>query len=153
MAGNESVEELHLAENADMGQEIMSELVETATGTFEANVESNELEIADSEDETVREEPPILSGPDASCASSCKKNSHVHQLIQDLCEAIVSAKKLKLLDLSRNRFSKEAIDLIYAAWSSSRSNLKSCKHVKKDTLHFSVDGTKCCGVKPCCRKD
>ncbi|WOK94400.1 protein TONSOKU isoform X1 [Canna indica] len=141
LADNESLEELHLGENADVAKEITLQKPDVVC---EENVESNGLEVADSEDEAV---------PGASCASSCQKNSYVHQLILDLCDAIISAKNLLLLDLSRNKFSKESIDLMYAAWSSSRCNGNGRKHGNKDVVHFSVDGIKCCGVKPCCRRD
>lgn len=154
---NESLEELHLAENTNASKEtslLNSDVVETTNAICEVNIENNGLEVADSEDETTREEHPILSGPDASCASSCQRDSFMDRHIQDICQAIISSRNLQLLDLSRNKFSEEAIDAMYAAWSSSRCDVKgSSKHVGKDVVHFFVDGLNCCAIKPCCRRD
>lgn len=143
LSENESLEELHLAENAD-AQEIIP--LKSDVG----------LEVADSEDEAIMEEQPLLCGPDASCASSCRRRSSAcGQPIQELSEAITSARNLQMLNLSRNKFSQEAIDLLYAAWSSPPrcNDGKSSKHVNTDIVHFSVNGKKCCGVRPCCIRD
>ncbi|KAG6496838.1 hypothetical protein ZIOFF_044710 [Zingiber officinale] len=156
LADNESLEELRLAENTNSFTEttlLNSDAAETTNAICEVNNENDGLEVADSEDETTREERPILSGPDASCASSCQRNSFMDQHIQDICEAIISSRNLQLLDLSRNKFSEEAIDTMYAAWSSSRCDVKGSKHVGKDVVHFFVDGSYCCAKKPCCRRD
>ncbi|XP_042407586.1 protein TONSOKU-like [Zingiber officinale] len=156
LADNESLEELRLAENTNSFKEttlLNSDAVETTNAICEVNNENDGLEVADSEDETTREERPILSGPDASCASSCQRNSFMDRHIQDICEAIISSRNLQLLDLSRNKFSEEAIDTMYAAWSSSRCDVKGSKHVGKDVVHFFVDGSNCCAKKPCCRRD
>ncbi|XP_074592225.1 protein TONSOKU [Curcuma longa] len=142
LADNESLEELHLAENTHSSKE-----------TTSLNSDNSGLEVPDSEDETTREERPILSGPDASCASSCQRNSFMDQHIQDICQAVISSRNLQLLDLSRNKFPEEAIDAMYAAWSSSRCDVKGSKHVGKDVVHFFVDGSNCCAIKPCCRRD
>ncbi|KAJ8504389.1 hypothetical protein OPV22_005275 [Ensete ventricosum] len=144
LAENESLEELHLAENAD-AQEIIP-------------LKSNDggLEVADSEDEAIMEEQPLLCGPDASCSSSCRRRSSAcGQPIQELSEAITSARNLQMLNLSRNKFSQEAIDSLYAAWSSPLrcNDGKSHKHVNAAVVHFSVDGKKCCGMRPCCIGD
>nr|XP_018681426.1 PREDICTED: protein TONSOKU isoform X2 [Musa acuminata subsp. malaccensis] len=144
LAENESLEELHLAENAD-AQEIIP---------LKSDVGG--LEVADSEDEAIMEEQPLLCGPDASCASSCRRRSSAcGQPIQELSEAITSARNLQMLNLSRNKFSQEAIDSLYAAWSSPPrcNDGKSRKHVNADIVHFSVNGKKCCGVRPCCTRD
>ncbi|CAL9162518.1 unnamed protein product [Musa hybrid cultivar] len=144
LAENESLEELHLAGNAD-AQEIIP---------LKSDVGG--LEVADSEDEAIMEEQPLLCGPDASCASSCRRRSSAcGQPIQQLSEAITSARNLQMLNLSRNKFSQEAIDSLYEAWSSPPrcNDGKSRKHVNTDIVHFSVNGKKCCGVRPCCIRD
>ncbi|URE05449.1 TPR [Musa troglodytarum] len=144
LAENESLEELHLAENAD-AQEIIP-----------LKSDDGGLEVADSEDEAIMEEQPLLCGPDASCASSCRRRSSAcGQPIQELSAAITSARNLQMLNLSRNKFSQEAIDSLYAAWSSPLrcNDGKSRKHVNMDVVHFSVNGKKCCGVRPCCIRD
>ncbi|GFY87555.1 hypothetical protein Acr_05g0011940 [Actinidia rufa] len=52
-----------------------------------------------------------------------------------------------------SRFSVETAEMLYASWSStSRAGLAQ-RHIHDKTFHFSVQGSKCCGVKPCCRRD
>ncbi|GFY91242.1 tetratricopeptide repeat (TPR)-containing protein [Actinidia rufa] len=44
-------------------------------------------------------------------------------------------------------------EMLYASWSStSRAGLAQ-RHIHDKTFHLSVQGRKCCGVKPCCRRD
>lgn len=125
---------------------------EIASAVGAVNAGCTGLEVADSEDEIIKKEFPTLSGPDGSCASSCQRNLFGGcQLIQELSEAIASAKQLQLLNLSQNGFSEEAIESLYASWSSSRCGAVARKHVSKELIHFSVDGKRCCGVKPCCK--
>ncbi|XP_057495942.1 protein TONSOKU isoform X1 [Actinidia eriantha] len=121
-------------------------------GSFAPN--SDQLEAADSEDDPNRMEPAV-SGPSDSCASSCQRNFSGQgiQLVQDISTAIGMAKHLKLLDLSMNGFSVETAEMLYASWSStSRAGLAQ-RHIHDKTFHLSVQGRKCCGVKPCCRRD
>ncbi|KAJ0983759.1 hypothetical protein J5N97_002115 [Dioscorea zingiberensis] len=167
LSGNDSLEELHLADNASIPSERTMQFIDStlacpksdaanaAPEICKMNAESDGLEVADSEDEDMK--GPASSGQDGSCASSCQKNTFTCcQLIQDLSSAISLATQLQLLDLSKNRFSSEAIDAMYASWSSSgsRSSGQALKHVTKDqTVHFSTEGKRCCGIKQCCRKD
>lgn len=162
--GNDSLEELHLADNAAVPSEriIQFDLTPTRPKSNAAapepeckmNTEAEALEVADSEDEDMKR--PAFSGQDGSCASSCQKNSFTCcQLIQDLSSAICLATQLQSLDLSKNRFSGEVIDALYTSWSSSRAGLQSQKHIvaKDHIVHFFTEGKKCCGIKPCCKRD
>ncbi|KAM0952461.1 putative leucine-rich repeat domain superfamily, protein TONSOKU [Dioscorea sansibarensis] len=168
LSGNDSLEELHLADNAGVPSETTIQFDLTSTWPksnadanaaapepdCKMNTETDALEVADSEDEDMK--GPAFSGQDGSCASSCQKNAFTGcQLIQDLSSAIRLATQLQLLDLSKNRFSGEVIDALYTSWSSSRSGLQAQKHVvtKDHTVHFSTDGKRCCGIKPCCKRD
>ena len=127
---------------------------ETSNAIARGNLDFENMQVADSEDEAENENHRALSGPHRSCASSSQKNSYSCQIIQELAEALISAKQLRVLDLSRNGLSDEAIQLLYSAWASApRGDGMAQKHVNKDVVHFSVDGMRCCGMKPCCRRD
>ncbi|KAK9272896.1 hypothetical protein L1049_003275 [Liquidambar formosana] len=118
------------------------------------NTECNQLEVADSEDDLIRVEPAV-SGFDDSCTSSCQRNPSFPecQYIQELSTAIGNAKQLKLLDLSNNGFSTQIAETFYTAWSLSSRAALAQRHIKEQTIHLLVQGIKCCGVKPCCRRD
>lgn len=127
---------------------------ETSNAMAQGSLDFENMQVADSEDEAENENYRAVSGPHRSCASSSQKNPHSCQIIQELAEALISAKQLKVLDLSRNCLSDEAIQSLYSAWASvSRGDGMARKHVNKDVVHFSVDAMRCCGVKPCCRRD
>ncbi|CAM0943633.1 unnamed protein product [Alopecurus aequalis] len=175
LTGNDQLEELLVAENTNLALERTLHFdedmqdVSTSTGNqhgsnaeardniARGNVDLEKMVVADSEDEAVDEEDcrGAASGASRSCASSCQRNSYSGiQFVQELAEALVSAKQLKVLDLSRNRLSEEAIQSLYSAWASGeRGNRMARKHVSKEVVHFSVDGTSCCGLRPCCRRD
>lgn len=122
-------------------------------GLCAMNTDCNDLEVADSEDDKIRVEN-AASGFDNSCTSSCQKNSSFEcQFIQELSSAIGMAKPLQLLDLSNNGFSTQAVKTLYCAWSSRSGAGPAWKHIKEQIIHFSVEGNKCCRVKPCCRKN
>ncbi|XP_040376586.1 protein TONSOKU [Oryza brachyantha] len=174
VAENDQLEELRMAENTNLAlqrtlhydedvQDVSPGTDQNQRTNAEANndvalgrVDLDKMEVPDSEDEAAgNEEPRAAPGPDTSCASSCQRNSYsgCHS-IQELAEAIVSAKQLKLLDLSRNGLSEEDIQSLYFAWGSGpRGDGIARKHVAKEVMHFSVDGMMCCGLKPCCRRD
>ncbi|PIA41850.1 hypothetical protein AQUCO_02200346v1 [Aquilegia coerulea] len=119
------------------------------------NSECNHLEVADSEDGLIKAEP-TLSALDDSATSSCRRTTTQPQiqLIQELSAAIGLARQLQLLDLSSNGFTQDLAEALYTAWSSTlRSGGSAQRHVKEHTVHFSVDGKKCCGVEICCKKD
>lgn len=178
--GNNSLEDLNLADNADADQLYTPQHDITAKGCTEVlkpktsmpessskmcvpkevepaqqglcpeNDDINQLEVADSEDDQIKVEA-LASGRDDSCTSSCQRNSSPEcQLIQELSTAISKAKKLQLLDLSNNGFSTQAAEL-FAAWSSSRP-CPAYRHVKDQTIHLFTEGKKCC-MRPCCKKD
>uniref|UniRef100_A0ACD5YV70 Uncharacterized protein n=1 Tax=Avena sativa TaxID=4498 RepID=A0ACD5YV70_AVESA len=173
LAGNEQLEELCLAENTNLALERTLNFdediqdVSTSTAhhhgndaeardnTAQGNVDLDKMVVADSEDEAVNEDRHTASGASRSCASSCQRNSYSGcQVIQELAEALISAKQLKVLDLSRNGLSEEAIQSLYSAWASGeRGDGMVRKHVSKEVVHFSVDGMSCCGLRPCCRRD
>ncbi|KAM6590602.1 hypothetical protein CsatA_013207 [Cannabis sativa] len=128
----------------------LQEVVPTQQGFPLESVDLDQLEVADSEDDHTKVEA-AASGIDDSCASSCQRNlSQECQLIQELSTAIRMAKKLQLLDLSKNGLSTKAVEL-YAAWSSSRP-CPAYRHIKDRTIHLFTEGKKCC-IRSCCRKD
>ncbi|KAF8730187.1 hypothetical protein HU200_017160 [Digitaria exilis] len=168
LSGNDQLEELHLAENTNLALMQYEDMQEVSTGTekqcnnpetsnaiAQGSLDLENMQVADSEDEAENENHCAVSGPHRSCASSSQKNSYSScQIIQELAEALISAKQLKALDLSRNGLSDEAIQSLYSAWASvPRGDGMARKHVNKDVVHFSVDAMRCCGVKPCCRRD
>lgn len=116
------------------------------------NTDCNHFEVSDSGYNLSRVEA-AASGIDDSCASSSQRklSSPECQFIQELSTAISEAKKLHLLDLSNNGFSTDAADMFYTTWSSSRAG-SAHRHIKDQTIHLTMEGSKCC-VKPCCKKD
>ncbi|KAL9462342.1 hypothetical protein AB3S75_000365 [Citrus x aurantiifolia] len=175
LSDNDTLEELNLADNASKEltlqqnlSSVNSENLQPALKTSDCvskevdtdqqglcamNTDCNDLEVADSEDDKIRVEN-AASGFDNSCTSSCQKNSSFEcQFIQELSSAIGMAKPLQLLDLSNNGFSTQAVKTLYSAWSSRSGAGPAWKHIKEQIIHFSVEGNKCCRVKPCCRKN
>lgn len=179
LVGDNSLQELFLADNADLGKHYTQQVITikdcsdilqpnlnmpesapnlclteadlTAHGICHVNTDCNQLEVPDSEDDNIRDEP-AASGMDDSCATSYPNffSSPECQWIQELSIANSKAKSLRLLDLSNNGISKQAAEMLYSAWSSSRDS--ACRHIKDQIIHLSVQGNKCC-VKSCCRKD
>lgn len=184
LAGNDSLQRLCLADNVDQGkhsslqhdiigqgcpeilkQELnMSESSPKVYVTKEVdnaepllcamNNECNQLEVADSEDASIRVEAAASAGIDDSCASSCQRNilSPYCQFMQELSTAIHMSKNLCLLDLSNNGLSTKAAKTLYTAWSSLRPSSVE-RHIEDQTIHLFVKGNKCCNVKPCCKKN
>ncbi|KAJ6419255.1 hypothetical protein OIU84_029382 [Salix udensis] len=165
---NDYLEELHLADNADLEKTYMLQY-ESAKGSSDIlqphliepaqqdvcvmNTECNQLEVADSEDGPIREEA-APSDFDDSCTSSCQKNSLLEcQFIQELSTAISMAKQLQFMELSNNGFTTQVAEALYAAWSSRLENGSAWRHIEDQTIHFSMETNKCCRVKPCCRRD
>ncbi|CAM8951053.1 unnamed protein product [Rhodiola kirilowii] len=103
-----------------------------------ANVDYNDLEVADSEDESIRDKPPV-SKVTLKCSSSSQSNRSSVNLnyIQELSSAISKAKNLKFLDLSNNGFSNQDVELLYSTWSGTRAG-PSLKHVKYHMFHLST---------------
>ncbi|KAK8989807.1 hypothetical protein V6N11_064223 [Hibiscus sabdariffa] len=165
LAENESLEELNLARNADMDKQLGIKYAKPTNRSSESlqpnqtvsdgglDTACNKLEVADSEDDEARVETGA-SGLNDCCASSCQRNSTLEcQLVQELSVAIGMAKQLQMLDLSDNGLSFQASEALYNAWSSgSRAGL-SWQHIEDRIVHFSVEGNKCCRLKPCCKKD
>ncbi|KAH6756608.1 hypothetical protein C2S51_038907 [Perilla frutescens var. frutescens] len=150
LSENCTLEELNLADNINpneiqaltinlrLSKVAASKLVDDLPQETRAlNTSENELEVADSEDEL----PDALSGLGDG-----------RQLLQELTAAIQMARCLKVLDLSGNGLSQEVTDIVFSAWSSGcRAGLAE-RHVDGNTVHYSVQGNKCCGIKSCCRK-
>ncbi|KAJ1281342.1 hypothetical protein BS78_04G298800 [Paspalum vaginatum] len=173
LSENGQLEELRMAENTKLvfGRTINfdEDMQEVSTTTVQkqcnnpeptndiapGDIDFENMQVPDSEDEADDDTHHAVSGPHRSCASSPQKNSYSScQIIQELAEALISAKQLKVLDLSQNGLSEEAIQSLYSAWASvPRGDGMARKHVIKEVVHFSVDGMKCCGLKPCCRRD
>lgn len=112
----------------------------------------NQLEVADSEDEL---EGAQTSGPGYRCAyaSPSRILPSESQPMQEFTAAIQLARSLKLLDLSGNGLSQEVTDVLFSAWSSgARTGLAHRHVVDGNTVHYSLQGYKCCGIKSCCRK-
>ncbi|KAK8618830.1 hypothetical protein V6N13_132809 [Hibiscus sabdariffa] len=165
LAENESLEELNLARNADIDKQLGIKYAKPTNRSSESlqpnhtvsdgelDTACNKLEVADSKDDEARVEAGA-SGLNDCCASSCPRNSSlVCQLIQELSVAIGMAKQLQMLDLSDNGLSVQASEALYDAWSSgSRAGL-SRRHIEDRIVHFSMEGNKCCRLKPCCKKD
>ncbi|WCJ32134.1 tetratricopeptide repeat (TPR)-containing protein [Euphorbia peplus] len=174
LSENEHLEELHLADNMSMDSKYsthynstmetsadistcksssaLSVSKETNTNQEDlCGVNINQLEVADSEDNLMREE----GGPeyDDCCTSSFDKNSSLDGRFQELSAAISLAKRLHLLDLSNNNFSNSVGNMLYDSWSSRLGSGSSRKHIKEQVIHFSTDLNLCCRLKPCCRKD
>ncbi|XP_018625878.1 protein TONSOKU isoform X2 [Nicotiana tomentosiformis] len=117
------------------------------------NTDDNLLEAPDSEDEQV-EVDAIERATNQSCSGTSLKNHRdiESEFIQELSAAIQMAKHLLLLDLSNNGFTKELAESFYAAWASSSRSGSSQGHIEDNTIHLSVEGLKCCHLKPCCRR-
>lgn len=148
--GNESLEELRIAENADIAQDRTLEYKPDMPICSE-----NKMEVADSDDEEAAKEE--FAGPNGSFASSSHRSPLAgSQFVQELSAAIESAVRLQLLDLSRNGLSSEAIDVLYGAWSLPSVRYGGAyRHVAMDrwTVHFAIEGKRCCGIKSCCKGD
>ncbi|KAL5715016.1 hypothetical protein ACHQM5_016905 [Ranunculus cassubicifolius] len=138
LSGNDSLEELNLAENVNPEEDLG---------------ECNHLEVADSEEEgDIMKAEPISSAVENSGISSSTTHL-VNQLTSELSKAIGLAKQLKVLDLSNNGLKVDITETLFTAWSSGlRASGLAQRHVKEEVVHFSV-GKKCCGVQICCKKD
>ncbi|KAJ6991180.1 hypothetical protein NC653_019397 [Populus alba x Populus x berolinensis] len=182
LAENDCLEELHLADNANLEKTYMLQYDSTKgwcsdilqpnlnksesskmsvpkesdsdkQGVCVINTECNQLEVADSEDGPIRAEA-APSDFDDSCTSSCQKNSLLEcQFIQELTTAISLAKQLQFMELGNNGFTTQVVEALYAAWSSRLENGLAWRHIEDQTIHFSMETNKCCRAKPCCRRD
>ncbi|KAH0747368.1 hypothetical protein KY285_009025 [Solanum tuberosum] len=176
LSDNYYLEELNVAENADQ-DEIHALLHDPCSNVFQTdinllehtsevsaanakegcqedlctvNTDYNQLEAPDSEDEQVE-----VDVTERAMNQSCIKNHsnlEEYEYIQELPAAIQMAKNLQLLDLSYNGFTKQLAESLYAAWGSSSRSDSSRGHFEGSTIHLSVEGVKCCHLKPCCRR-
>ncbi|CAN1780258.1 Protein TONSOKU [Linum perenne] len=164
---NNQLEELHVAENADLLEIDISASKsdqQTATNTSnsnevdhgdrlldcQVNMECGDFEVADSFHSTRVEAAAKIND---TCTSSRGKNSTPStksRIMEELSDAIAAAKTLQLLDLSRNGLSVGDVEALYGSWSRLRKG-SAQKHVKDELVHFSVGTNKCCR-KPCCRR-
>lgn len=113
------------------------------------NTDNNLLEAPDSEDEQV-EVDAIARATNQSCIKNHSNSES--EYIQELSVAIQMAKNLQLLDISNNGFTKQLAESLSAAWASSSRSGSSRGHIEDNTIHLSVEGVKCCHLKPCCRR-
>ncbi|KAL6219796.1 hypothetical protein ACLB2K_007555 [Fragaria x ananassa] len=178
LSGNVCLEELNLAENADLGKEqsfdekkdkehsAPCDMAEKGNvGHSQPNLnmpkssplvyapnDVSQLEVADSEDDEVGVEA-AASARNESCSSSYRRisSSTECQFLEEFSTAIDMAKNLRFLDLSKNGFPKQSTEILYSSWSRSRSD-SARRHIKDKTIHFFLEGMKCC-VESCCRKD
>ncbi|KAK6117535.1 hypothetical protein DH2020_048714 [Rehmannia glutinosa] len=115
----------------------------------------NELEVADSEDNLVEVEveATVFGWEDGQiCTSQKRVVISECEWMQQLSASIKMARSLKLLDLSGNGFCQEVTEMLFSAWNSGARAGVAQRHVDENTVHFSVQGYKCCGIKSCCRK-
>ncbi|CAI9099028.1 OLC1v1035784C3 [Oldenlandia corymbosa var. corymbosa] len=117
------------------------------------NTEYNELEVADSDDDSATgtaaasglRETHISSHQKSEPSSNC-------DYLEKLLDAVKKIKKLQLLDLSNNRLCKDVSEKLCVAWSSSSRGSVAQSHFTDNVVHLAVRGKKCCGRRPCCRK-
>ncbi|KAG0492321.1 hypothetical protein HPP92_005719 [Vanilla planifolia] len=121
LAGNESLEELRLAGNANIARDRALEYhttVDATTSTKECTISkgSGELEVADSEEEDASSDCPGKRKPLIRC-----------QLINELSMGIASTNQLQLLDLSCNFFcQRRCRELVLGLVISEIKNRSSC---------------------------
>ncbi|KAL8477291.1 hypothetical protein ACS0TY_029543 [Phlomoides rotata] len=141
LSENHTIEELNVADNVSPNE--IEGLTRNLRSTAERskdedicvlNTDEEHLEVADSEDEEEN------------------KDDLERQSMQQLAASIKMARNLKVLDLSGNGFSGEITDMLFSAWSSQDRASLGQRHVDENIVHFSVQGSKCCGIKSCCRK-
>ncbi|KAK9073265.1 hypothetical protein SSX86_007589 [Deinandra increscens subsp. villosa] len=137
LAGNTSIEELNLSENALKHE--YDTLVKVEAHEDEVNKDMFELEVAaDSEDESKEENPCV----DHSFGS---KSTYIEQLSSAIC----MAKQLRVLDISNNGFSGETF---YGVWSTNSGGSLTQSHIQGSIIHLSVEPNQCCSIKPCCTR-
>eukprot|EP00268_Persea_americana_P067777 TRINITY_DN9363_c0_g2_i2.p1 TRINITY_DN9363_c0_g2~~TRINITY_DN9363_c0_g2_i2.p1 ORF type:complete len:510 (-),score=96.93 TRINITY_DN9363_c0_g2_i2:139-1668(-) len=172
LAENNSLEELNLAENADLakGRTIsmpkhaspncsrpedvpmnICVLEEVKTAQQGLCTENSDVEVAYTEENPIRDWPTSSTSSDSTRLSQ-GKGLLESQLIQDLAVAIGSTKHLQLLDLSFNGFSREVAELLHSAWASISCGRLVQKHIDVNTIHFLAEGKNCCGVRTCCKR-
>ncbi|KAL6551954.1 hypothetical protein OROGR_008108 [Orobanche gracilis] len=141
LSDNHSLEELNLADNVS---------------PIEIRTLTDSLRSADESSNSLGEgvnQPDSSTLPHAMCDENQKRVVLSEcQSTRQLSASIKLAGNLKLLDLSSNGFSQKVIDILFSAWSSGARAVVAQRHVEGDTVHLSVQGNKCCGIKPCCRK-
>ncbi|PIN21063.1 Ran GTPase-activating protein [Handroanthus impetiginosus] len=121
--------------------------------TCALNTNEGQLEVADSEDDLDGVEATLSGLDDINICTSQKRTPLSDcKYMQDLTTSIKMAGNLKLLDLSRNGLSVEIRESLFLAWSSGVRADVAQRHIDENTIHFSAQGYKCCGIKPCCRK-
>ncbi|GJM87059.1 hypothetical protein PR202_ga02977 [Eleusine coracana subsp. coracana] len=140
LSDNDQLEELRVAGNANFAQGALQydkDMQEVSTTTDQKqhnnsavnndiapeNIDFENMQVPDSEDEADNENH--RAGPHGSCASSSQRNQ-CYQVVEELVHALVSAKQLKVLDLSQNGLSDEVIQSLYSAWASG-SREETCK--------------------------
>lgn len=120
-------------------------------GLCTTNSDEYTLDVAYAEHNPIRDQPTSSASSDSTKLSE-RKGVTECQLIQDLSVAIGSTKQLQLLDLSFNGFSEEVAGILHSAWVSSSCGRLVQKHIDVNTIHFSVEGKNCCGVRTCCKR-
>lgn len=170
LAGNVNLDERHnthisttgssspIPENPTLPETLLktsaSKEIETCEQELcEHNKDDDLLQVADSDEETLKEEDEVIGSNNGSMALS-QKNQVVgpqNWLFQELFAAIKEAKHLQLLDLSDNGFSNHFLELSTSWSSGSRAGI-SVSHIQDNLVHLSVRGYQCCAKKPCCRR-
>lgn len=171
LSGNRTLKELNLAENItlDEAQVLKSNIRSSQAGHFSPAPKNNEpcslkvasheigdaqrqemhadtgehqLEVPDSEDELAESSFTVFPNKIRHAES---------QPMQELSSSIEIARSLEFLDLSDNGFSDEVTDIMFSAWCSGGRAGMGRRHVDGNTVHYSLQGNKCCGIKSCCR--
>ncbi|XP_010549170.1 PREDICTED: protein TONSOKU-like [Tarenaya hassleriana] len=176
LSDNKNLEELNLAENAEMDENLA--LLPFDQPVKESSEEANQNhrtckpasmagEIRRLENEQHQCKTDMHCEDDLEVADSEEdeqeeKSSLINTsallppsecyFIRELSVALSMAKHLQVLDLSNNGLSARATETLSWSWSGTRIGL-ALSHVKDQTVHFYVKGRECCSVKPCCRKD
>nr|GMC64406.1 protein TONSOKU [Ipomoea batatas] len=162
LSENCHLEELNLAENAHFDEihtypnrlksksepPIHHKVEASEQEICTVNMDYSQLEVADSEDDA--EEGASIYKRTGTTTQDPSNSEW--ELIEELSTAIKMAKHLQQLDLSSNGFCQEAGQRLYSAWTlQSRCGIAQ-KHIEGNVIHLSVQGTKCCGTKPCCQR-
>ncbi|XP_062147613.1 protein TONSOKU [Alnus glutinosa] len=181
LAGNDSLQELSLADNAYLDKHYSLQYDLTGKGSSEflkqelniseyslkghatkevdtvpqglcaLNTDYNQLEVADSEDDPIRVEA-AASGIDDSCESSCQKKK-LSPECQFIQELSTAVHMAKKLCL---------LDLSNNGFSTQAAEVlytawsslrggSAERHIEDKTIHLCLKGNKCCSVKSCCK--
>ncbi|CAI9109016.1 OLC1v1008746C1 [Oldenlandia corymbosa var. corymbosa] len=116
--------------------------------------EENQVDVAgNGDDDRARETTAKSASSEIHISSTPESEPSLDgQFIQKLLDTIEKATELQILDLSNNQFCRGEAEELYAAWSSGSRAATARSHISNGVIHLSVQGRKCCGKRPCCRR-